>query len=66
MLWKNIWNRKKTVLKIELMYKGKSQGSYIESMDNPIVLPIGDEDYRLSILKMSEKEIEQLPEFTGF
>ena len=65
MIWENIWNRKKQYLKIECLYKGKSQGSYIEPAQNPVFIP-GDDEYKISLIKMTEKDYKKLPEFTGF
>lgn len=66
MLWKNIWNKKKSFLKIELMCGGKSQGSYIEPLDKPVPLHAENDEFKLSLVRMSKKEYAKLPEFTGF
>ncbi len=66
MFWENIWNRKKSFLKIELMYKDKSQGSYMEPLSKPVLLDVESESFRLSLVKMSERDFKELPEFTGF
>ena len=65
MFWENIWNRKKHYLKVELLYKGKPQGSYVEPAQKSIFIP-GDDEYRVSLVKMTEKEYRGLPEFRGF
>lgn len=58
---------KKTFLKIELMYGGKSQGSYLEPTNKPTEIELeNDTYYRISLVKMTQKKFESLPEFEGF
>jgi len=70
MFWENIWNRQKKFFKVELMYNGKSQGSYCEPANKPLFFPLGgsgsDEEYRVSLVKMTDKKYKSLPEFAGF
>lgn len=64
---------KKEFIKVELLYSGESQGSYIERPENiPDImkhelegLAEGD-SYKLTKLEMTEEEFTSLPEFQGF
>ena len=59
-------------IKIELMYKDKVQGSYIEKFGNVSISALtdgmepGSDSYRISVVEMEEEEFYELPEFTGF
>lgn len=59
-------------VKIELMYKDKAQGSYIDGIKAVSLADLldgmepGTDSYRLSIVEMSAAEFKKLPEFMGF
>ena len=57
---------KKKYLKIELMYGDQSQGSYLEPADRPAFIEVENDTYKISLVKMTEKEFKALSEFTGF
>ena len=59
-------------VKIELWYKDKPQGSYIDRIDKISFADLldgmgsGTDNYRISVVEMSEAEFKKLPEFVGF
>lgn len=57
---------KKKYLKIELMYGNQSQGSYVEPINKPAFIEVENDTYKISLMKMTEKEFKALPEFAGF
>lgn len=64
---------KKEFIKVELLYDGKSQGSYIETLESiPDTIKYElqglseNDSYKLTKVKMTEQEFLDLPEFEGF
>ena len=64
---------KKEFIKVELLYDGQSQGSYIERPETiPDIIKyelegIAEGDsFKLTKVEMTEQEFSDLPEFTGF
>jgi len=59
-------------VKIELLYKDKAQGSYIDRINKVNLVDLldgmepGADSYRVSVIEMSKVEFEKLPEFIGF
>jgi len=64
-------SEKKEFIKVELLYSGQSQGSYISEigkleMDSECDgLAVGD-SYLLTKVEMTQAELDAMPEFTGF
>lgn len=59
-------------VKVELMYRDKPQGSYINKINEMSLTDLldgmepGTDSYKVSVVEMSEAEHEKLPEFMGF
>ena len=58
--------------KISLLYKGESQGSYIENLNVDLDAILGGsepgagESYLIECVEMTQEEVDALPEFMGW
>ena len=58
--------------KISLLYKGESQGSYIENLNVDLdailggIEPGNDEMFLIEPVEMTQEEVDVLPEFMGW
>ena len=64
-------SEKKEYMKVELLYSGQSQGSYISELSKLEMesecegLAVGDA-FLLTKVEMTEEELNAMPEFMGF